>query len=140
MLAQGVGAILGLLALRLAVGLMMIHHGEDKLADPAGFAANYVVPLHLPFPLLIPGVLAPLGSLALIGTMAVAAYHHILTSGLNISVLELVVLYLGASTALLLLGPGRFSFDAGIVAGLGADESDTATGTAAPAVAFPEAL
>jgi putative oxidoreductase len=46
--------------------------------------------------------------------MAVAAYHHILTSGLNIYVLELVVLYLGGSIALLLLGPGRFSFDAGI--------------------------
>lgn len=46
--------------------------------------------------------------------MAVAAYHHILTSGLNIYVLELVVLYLGGSLALLLLGPGRFSFDAGI--------------------------
>jgi putative oxidoreductase len=65
-------------------------------------------------------VLAPLGALALIGTMAVAAYHHILTSGLNIYVLELVVLYLGGSVALLLLGPGRFSFDAGIVADLDA--------------------
>jgi putative oxidoreductase len=46
--------------------------------------------------------------------MAVAGYHHILTSGLNIYVLELVVLYLGGSLGLLLLGPGRFSFDAGI--------------------------
>jgi putative oxidoreductase len=155
-LGQGVVASLGLLALRLAVGLMMIHHGQDKLADPAGFAANYVVPLHLPFPLLmaqaagyaevlgswllILGVMAPLGALALIGTMAVAAYHHILTSGLNIYVLELVVLYLGASTALLLLGPGRFSFDAGIVAGLGADESGAATGAAVQTLTSPEAL
>jgi putative oxidoreductase len=64
--------------------------------------------------LVIFGLLTPLGALALTGTMAVAAYHHILTSGLNIYVLELVVLYLGGSTALFLLGPGRFSFDAGM--------------------------
>lgn len=148
-------ADLGLLALRLAVGLMMIHHGQDKLADPAGFAANYVVPLHLPFPLLmaqlaglaevfgswmlILGLFAPLGALALIGTMAVAAYHHILTSGLNIYVLELVVLYLGASGALLLLGPGRLSFDAGIVAGLlgGATNRRVAMVPTAAPVAIP---
>jgi len=68
--------------------------------------------------MVILGVMAPLGALALMGTMSVAAYHHILTSGLNIYVLELMVLYLGASAALVLLGPGRWSFDAGIVAGL----------------------
>ena len=120
----------GLLLLRIAVGVMMIHHGQDKLADPQSFATNYVAALHLPFPLfmayaagyaeilgswlLIFGLFTPVGALALSGTMAVAAYHHILTSGFNIYVLELVVLYLGGSVGLLLLGPGRISFDAGL--------------------------
>jgi putative oxidoreductase len=124
----------GLLILRVTLGAMMIHHGQEKLANPEFFAANYVVPLHLPFPLLmahlagfaeifgswclILGIFSPLGALALAGTMTVAAYHHILTSGFNIYVLELVVLYLGGSAAILLIGPGRFSFDAGILSEL----------------------
>ena len=118
----------GLLLLRLSIGVMMIHHGQEKLADPQQFANTYVESLHLPFPLffayaagfseligswlVILGLLTPLGALALTGTMATAAYQHILTAGLNIYVLELVVLYLGGSLALLLIGPGRFSFDA----------------------------
>jgi putative oxidoreductase len=61
------------------------------------------------------GLLTPLGALALSGTMSVAAYQHISTAGLNIYVLELVVLYLGGSLALLLLGGGRISFDGAIV-------------------------
>ena len=136
-------ASLGLLVLRLSVGVMMIHHGQDKLADPQSFATNYVAALHLPFPLfmayaagyaeiigswlLIFGLFTPFGALALSGTMAVAGYHHILTSGLNIYVLELVVLYLGGSLGLLLLGPGRFSFDAGIAHELLQDD-DSADG------------
>jgi putative oxidoreductase len=47
--------------------------------------------------------------------MTVAAYQHISTAGFNIYVLELVLLYLGGSLALLFNGPGRFSFDAGII-------------------------
>jgi putative oxidoreductase len=130
---QGPGrlASVGLLLLRLTIGALMIHHGQEKLADPQQFANTYVASLHLPFPLffayvagfseligswlVILGLLTPFGALALSGTMTVAAYQHISTAGFNIYVLELVLLYLGGSLALLFNGPGRFSFDAGIV-------------------------
>jgi len=121
----------GLLLLRLSIGLLMIHHGQEKLADPQQFASTYVASLHLPFPLffayaagfseligswlVILGFFTPLGALALSSTMGVAALQHILTGGFNIYVLELVLLYLGGSLAILLIGPGRFSFDAGMV-------------------------
>jgi len=130
-LPEGPLANAALLLLRLAIGVMMIHHGQEKLANPQQFADTYVASLHLPFPLffayaagfseligswlLILGLLTPLGALAITGTMSVAAYQHILTAGLNIYVLELVVLYLGGSLALLLLGGGRISFDGAIV-------------------------
>jgi putative oxidoreductase len=142
----GAVASLGLLLLRLAVGVMMIHHGHEKLADPQQFANTYVASLHLPFPLffayaagfseligswlIILGFLTPLGALALTATMTVAAYQHILTAGLNIYVLELVVLYLGGSLSLLLVGPGRFSFDAGMLRGLLLNPSSRSKSTA----------
>jgi putative oxidoreductase len=138
-LREGLPVTVGLLLLRLTIGVMMIHHGQEKLADPQQFANTYVASLHLPFPLffayvagfseligswlLILGLLTPLGALAIAGTMSVAAYQHILTAGLNIYVLELVVLYLGGSLALLLLGPGRISFDAAILSDLIEEEA-----------------
>jgi putative oxidoreductase len=156
----GLLASLGLLLLRLSVGVMMIHHGQEKLADPQQFANTYVASLHLPFPLffayaagfseligswlVILGLFTPLGALALTGTMATAAYQHILTAGLNIYVLELVLLYLGGSLALLFNGPGRFSFDACMVPALlagapGAEaaEPGSASGPTLATVAVP---
>lgn len=140
-LPEGPLANAALLLLRLAIGVMMIHHGQEKLADPQQFADTYVASLHLPFPLffayaagfseligswlLILGLLTPLGALAITGTMSVAAYQHILTAGFNIYVLELVVLYLGGSLALLLLGGGRISFDGAIVHELLQEPGDT---------------
>jgi len=140
-LPEGPLANTALLLLRLAIGVMMIHHGQEKLADPQQFADTYVASLHLPFPLffayaagfseligswlLILGLFTPLGALAITGTMSVAAYQHILTAGLNIYVLELVVLYLGGSLALLLLGAGRISFDGAIVHELLEEPGDT---------------
>ncbi len=133
----GLLASIGLLLLRLSIGGLMIHHGQEKLADPQQFANTYVASLHLPFPLffayaagfseligswlVILGLVTPFGALALTGTMTVAAYQHISTAGFNIYVLELVLLYLGGSLALLCNGPGRFSFDAGMLPSLMAD-------------------
>ena len=152
-LREGLLASIGLLLLRLAIGVMMIHHGQEKLADPQQFANTYVASLHLPFPLffayaagfseligswlLILGLLSPLGALAITGTMTVAAYQHILTAGFNIYVLELVVLYLGGSVALLLLGPGRFSFDGAIVAELIEESADEVQESGASAAMTP---
>jgi len=148
----GLLASFGLLILRLSIGLMMLHHGQEKLADPQQFASTYVASLHLPFPLffayaagfseligswlVILGFFTPVGALALSSTMAVAAYQHILTAGFNIYVLELVVLYLGGSLAILLVGPGRFSFDAALVPDLlAAQDAQTAPSAFVPVTA-----
>jgi putative oxidoreductase len=152
----GLLASTGLLLLRLSIGLLMVHHGQEKLADPQQFASTYVASLHLPFTLffayaagfseligswlVILGLLTPLGALALSSTMVVAAVQHILTGGFNIYVLELVLLYLGGSLAILLNGPGRFSFDAGMLPLLlcqGEEASAEAGSSSLQAVSIP---
>ena len=65
----------------------------------------------------------------LTGKLLLVLLCGILTAGLNIYVLELVVLYLGGSLALLLLGPGTISFDAPIVAGLIGSSASDQSGT-----------
>ena len=118
---------LGFLLLRLSIGIMLIHHGYEKLDNIENFADAFVRPLHLPFPillsyvaalsevvgswLLITGLATRLGALAIMGTISVAIYHAIMTSGLNIYLLELLVLYWGGAACIVLNGGGMFAID-----------------------------
>ena len=118
---------LGLLLLRLSVGLMLIHHGYEKLANIENFADAFVRPLHLPFPvtssyaaafseiigswLLITGFATRFGALAILGTVTIAIYHALITAGFNIYLLELLVLYFGSASCIVLNGSGMFSLD-----------------------------
>ena len=117
----------GLLILRVFTGVLLIHHGYEKLANIENFAAAFVRPLHLPFPitlsylaafseiigswLLITGLLTRFGALAIAGTSSVAIYHAIVVNGFNIYLLELLGLYFAAAVMVLAAGPGRFSLD-----------------------------
>ena len=118
---------LGFLLLRLCVGIMLIHHGYEKLANIENFADAFVRPLHLPFPIflsyiaafseivgswmLIIGILTRFGALAILGTISVAIYHAIAINGFNIYLLELLALYWGGAACILLNGGGKFSLD-----------------------------
>ena len=117
----------GFLALRLSVGVLLIHHGYEKLNNIENFADAFVRPLHLPFPillsyvaafseivgswLLITGLATRLGALAILSTISVAIYHAISTAGFNIYLLELLGLYWGAAFCVLLNGGGMFALD-----------------------------
>ena len=118
---------IGLFLLRQAIGIMLIHHGYEKLDNIENFADAFVRPLHLPFPillsyvaafseiggswLLITGLGTRLGAMAIMGTISVAIYHAIITSGFNIYLLELLGLYWGGAVCILLNGGGMFSLD-----------------------------
>tara|TARA_B100000902_G_C26891998_1_gene707844 strand:+ start:55 stop:612 length:558 start_codon:yes stop_codon:yes gene_type:complete len=118
---------LAILLLRIFTGALLIHHGFEKLNDINNFADAFVRPLRLPFPItlsylaaaseivgswsLIIGLGTRLGASAILGTMSVAIYHALVTSGFNIYLLELLALYFSSSLSIILLGPGKFSAD-----------------------------
>ena len=120
-----------LLILRVITGTVLIHHGFEKLANIENFADAFVKPLHLPFPiflsyvaafseiggswLLILGLATRFGALAIVGTISVAIYHALVTSGFNIFLLELLLLYFASATSIALTGPGDFSIDEVII-------------------------
>ena len=118
---------LGFLLLRISIGTMLIHHGYEKLENIENFADAFVRPLHLPFPIVssyfaafaevvgswmvICGLGTRLGALAILGTISFAIYHALVTSGFNIYLLELLVLYWGGAACIVLNGPGNLSID-----------------------------
>ena len=117
----------GLLILRISIGTMLIHHGYEKTADINNFADAFVRPIGIPFPilssyiaayseiygswLLIVGLFTRFAALSIVGTIGVAIYHAIVTAGFNIYLLELLILYMGGSLCILLLGSGDFALD-----------------------------
>ena len=117
----------GLLILRISIGTMLIHHGYEKTADIQNFADAFVRPIGLSFPILssyiaayseiygswlvIVGLFTRFASLSIVGTIGVAIYHAIVTAGFNIYLLELLILYMGGSLCILLLGSGDFAID-----------------------------
>ena len=134
-----------LLILRVITGTVLIHHGFEKLANIENFADAFVRPLHLPFPiflsyvaafseiggswLLILGLATRFGALAIVGTISVAIYHALVTSGFNIFLLELLLLYFASATSIALTGPGDFSIDEVIIRVLRSESNEEVTQT-----------
>ena len=114
--------------LRVVIGIMMVHNGQDKLADIESFARAYVEYLGLPFPIFLSYIAAyteligaPLvafglftrpAALGLFSTMCVAMYHHISVAGLSLPYLELSAIYAAAFLYFTINGAGLFSADA----------------------------
>ncbi len=114
--------------LRVVIGVMMVHNGQDKLADIENFARAYVEYLGLPFPIFLSyiaacteligaplvafGLFTRFAALGLFGTMCVAMYHHISVAGLSLPYLELSAIYAAAFFFFMVNGAGLFSMDA----------------------------
>ena len=138
-LTKSISKDTALLLLRVITGTVLIHHGYEKLANIENFADAFVRPLHLPFPiflsyiaafseiggswLLIIGLATRFGAIAIMGTISVAIYHALITSGFNIFLLELLLLYFASSSCIALSGPGNFSIDEVIIRILKSEEN-----------------
>ncbi len=134
---------LSLTVVRVVIGVMMVHNGQDKLADIESFSRAYVEYLGLPFPIFLSyvaayteligaplvalGLLTRPAALGLFATMCVAMYHHISVAGLSLPYLELSAIYAACFLYFTLNGAGYFSVDRVLGNVLGASLVDEST-------------
>ena len=78
---------------------------------------------------MILGLATRFGALAIVGTISVAIYHALVTSGFNIFLLELLLLYFASATSIALTGPGDFSIDEVIIRVLRSESNEEVTQT-----------
>ena len=112
----------GLLLLRVAVCAMMLTHGLYKLShfsamsqhfNPIGIGGTLSLSLVIFAEVfcaiaVLLGLFTRLAAIPLIIAMCVAIFHH---SGQEFAAKELALLYLTFFTAILIIGPGRYSID-----------------------------
>ena len=126
-LTKSIFTSFALLIIRVFVGSLLIHHGFEKLNNIQNFAEAFLIPIHIPFPImsayfasvceiagswfLILGFFTRLGAAGISLTIGGAIYHAIYTSGFNIYLLELLLLYEASILTILLIGPGNYSLD-----------------------------
>ena len=115
-------ASFGLLVLRVAICAMMLTHGLHKLSqfsvmsqhfDPIGIGGPLSLSLVIFAELfcsiaVLLGLFTRLAAIPLIIAMCVAVHVH---AGQAFAAMELALLYLTFFTAILIMGPGRFSID-----------------------------
>ena len=113
---------IGLLAIRLIVGIAFILHGYDKFMN----AFTWMGP-DAPVPgilqalaalaefgggiAFILGLLTPLAAIGLIFTMAGAIYFHVSKGDGFVQGYELAAVYLVMALAIMLAGPGKYAID-----------------------------
>ena len=120
-------AAVGILVVRVVVGLAFMFHGYGKIQHPFSWMGeNATMPAWLQAlaalsefgggAAWILGLLTPRASFGILCTMAVAVYLHAVVRGDPFvgkdGSYELALVYLGVAVLLIVAGPGKLSFDA----------------------------